>query len=581
MSRPTYRERIDERLRLMQVYDVFLHYGADAAFDRGFVGDLRRWMQSRLWSVDVEPLAAPVKARLMLQKLGPTYVKLGQIVSSRGHALPLEWQDELARLQSDVRPFPGERAVALIEAELGAPITELYAAFDPHPLAAASLGQVHRATLHGGRKVVVKVQRPNIEPQVKADMRILSSAGGVVERRNARARDSALQRVLQEFGGTLLLELDYRLEAYNARRLSRILEPLENVRVPEVIAELSSKRVLTMEFIRGVEANRRDEIIEAGLDPIAIADSAVRAAIQMILIDGFFHADPHPGNVVVNVENGELIFLDAGMVGELSVRHRANLVGLLYTTTQGDPRALAQSLRSISEPFREDVDPKALDAEFARRIGPLLDVPEGETLPLAEILPQGLELLREAGYRPDPQLTLAMKALTQASEFMVVLYPPGQSADFAAKAVDMARDLAKQHLTEERIANFAKQQSMYAVREAAQQLPSLQEATSRWLGQYRKGRFEVHVDTSDLEPKLDALGRMTRTLTLGLVVVGVLIASAIAANAPEKGTFGALRDLAMVGYAVALVIALILILVLVWQALHRGRPPTSGQRPRR
>ena len=233
-------------------------------------------------------------------------------------------------------------------------------------------------------------------------MRILSSAGGVVERRNSRARDSALQRVLQEFGGTLLLELDYRLEAYNARRLSRILEPLEGVRVPEVVAELSTKRVLTMEFISGVEANRREEIIEAGLDPIAIADNAVRAAIQMILIDGFFHADPHPGNVVVNIETGELIFLDTGMVGELSVRHRANLVGLLYTTTQGDPRALAQSLRSISEPFREDVDPKALDAEFARRIGPLLDVPEGETLPLAEILPQGSRTAARGGLPARP-----------------------------------------------------------------------------------------------------------------------------------------------------------------------------------
>jgi ubiquinone biosynthesis protein len=336
-----------------------------------------------------------------------------------------------------------------------------------------------------------------------------------------------------------------------------------------------------MEFISGVQANRREEIIEAGLDPIAIADNAVRAAIQMILIDGFFHADPHPGNVVVNTETGELVFLDAGMVGELSIRHRANLVGLLYTTTQSDPRALAQSLRSISEPFREDVDPKALDAEFARRIGPLLDVPEGEKLQLADIVSQSLDLLREAGYRPDPQLTLAMKALTQASEFMVVLYPPGHSADFGAKAVEMARDLAQEHLTEGRIADFARQQAMYAAREAAQQLPSLQEATNRWLGQYRKGRFEVRVDTSDLEPNLDALARMTRTLTLGLVVVGFLIASAIAANAPDTGRFRSLRDVAMVGYAVALVIAGILILVLAWEALHREHPPTSGQRRRR
>ncbi|MCU0258751.1 MAG: AarF/UbiB family protein [Solirubrobacteraceae bacterium] len=583
-SRATIRERVDERLRLMQIYDTFMRYGSDAIFDRGVVGDVRRALQSRLWGVEVEPLAAPVKVRLLLQELGPTYVKLGQIISSRAQALPIEWEQELARLQSDVQPFPGDEAIALVEAELGAPVNELYASFDPRPLAAASLGQVHRATLHGGREVVVKVQRPDIEPHVKADLRILSSAAGIFERRSAVAHEAALQRVVEEFGGTLMLELDYRLEAYNARRLQQILGGIEGVRVPEVMSELSTRRVLTMEFIRGVEANRREEIIAAGLDPIAVADNAVRAAIQMVLIEGFFHADPHPGNVKVDTETGELVFLDAGMVGELSLRHRANLVGLLYTTTQGDPRALAQSLRSISEPFRADVDPKAFDADFARRVGPLLDVAEGEKLQLADIIAQGLDLLRAAGYRPDPQLTLAMKALTQSSEFMVVLYPPGHAGDFGGKAVEMARELAQEHLTEERITGFAKQQAMYAAREAAQQLPSLQEATNLWLNQYRKGRFEVHVDTSDLEPRIESLARMTRTATLGLVVVGVLIASAIAANAPETGTFDDLREVAKIGYAVALALAGILVVVLAWQALRRERRPTSGElarRPRR
>ncbi len=582
MSRMTYRERVDERLRLMQVYDVFVRYGADAAFDRGLPGDTRRWLQEKLWGVPVEPLAAPVKARLMLQELGPTYVKFGQIVSSRADALPTEWEDELARLQSDVKPFPGEQAMELVAGELGAPVTELYAAFDPRPLAAASLGQVHRATLHDGRAAVVKVQRPNIEPRVKADLRILSRAAGVMENRNAWARDSALQRVVEEFGGTLMLELDYRLEAYNARRLTRDLESIAGVSIPAVIPELSGQRVLTMEFVRGVQANRRQDIIDAGLDPVVIADNAVRAAIKMVLIDGFFHADPHPGNVLVDLETGELTFIDAGMVGELGLRHRANLVSLLYTTTTGDPVALAQSLRSISEPFRE-TDPKAFDAEFARRIGPLMDVPEGKQLELAGVISVSLDLLRDAGYRPDPQLTLAMKALTQSSEFMKVLYPPGHSGDFGEKAVGMARELAEEHVTEERVTDFAKKQAMYVAREAAGQLPSLQEATNMWLGQYRKGRFEVHVDTSDLEPKLESLSRMTRTLTLGLVVVGLLIASAIAANAPETGSFGSLREVAKIGYAVALVLAGVLIVVLGWQTLRRERRPTSGTRrpPRR
>jgi len=570
MSRPTYRARIDERLRMMQIYEVFLRYGSDAAFDRGFAGDVRRGLQGFFYGVDVEPLTAPEKVRLLLQELGPTYVKLGQIVSSRADTLPAEWESELARLQSDVRPFPAEQAREVIAAELGAPPEELYESFDPKPLAAASLGQVHRATLVGGRPVIVKVQRPNIEPRVRADLLILTRAARLAERRSATARESGAHEIIEEFGAALLLELDYRLEAYNARRLARNLEPLPGVAVPEVIRELSRQRVLTAEFVNGVEANDRDAIIAAGLDPEEIADNAVRGAIKMILLDGFFHADPHPGNVLVNLDTGVLTFIDTGMVGELGLRQRLHLVGLLYTSTKNDPLALAQSLRSLSKPFRA-TDARAFDAEFARRIGPLMDVPEGEKLDLAGIISTSMDLLRDAGYRPDPQLSLAMKALTQSAEFMKILYPPGHSGEFSTKAVEMTRELAADSLTEERVSAFAKKQGLYAAREALQQLPTLQEATNMWLRQYRAGRFEVKVDTSDLEPRIEQLRGIATTMTLGLVVVGVLIASAVAANAPQTGTFHWLRDAALAVCVVALCLATILILVLVSRAIRPRR----------
>lgn len=255
MSGPTYRERINERLRLLQIYEVFVRYGSDAVFDRGVMGDIRRALQSWFYSTHVENLGAPEKVRLMLQELGPTYVKLGQIVSSRADTLPEEWQAELARLQSHVRPFPTERAREVIAAELGAPPEGLFESFDPKPLAAASLGQVHRATLPGGRPVIVKVQRPNIESRVRADLLILARAARVAERRSATARESGAGEIIEEFGGALMLELDYRVEAYNARRLARNLERLPGVAVPEVVRELSRRRVLTAEFVRGVEAN--------------------------------------------------------------------------------------------------------------------------------------------------------------------------------------------------------------------------------------------------------------------------------------------------------------------------------------
>jgi ubiquinone biosynthesis protein len=580
MSRPTYRARIEERLRLLQIYELFLRYVSDAAFDRGAAGDLRRALQGWFYRVHVEPLTAPERTRLMLQELGPTYVKLGQIISSRASTLPADWEAALARLQSDVRPFPTDQARAIVTAELGAPPEDLYESFDPEPLAAASLGQVHRATLAGGQPVVVKVQRPDIDSRVRADVVILAKAARLAERRSASVRELGAHGIIQEFGGTLLLELDYRLEAYNARRLARILEPLPGVAVPEVVRELSRERVLTAEFVTGVQANDRDAIIAAGLDPVQIADNAVRAAVKMVLVDGFFHADPHPGNVLVNVETGVLTFIDTGMVGELGLRERLNLVSLLYTSTRNDPLALAQSLRAISTPFRE-ADPKAFDADFVRRIGPRMDVADGETRDLGGIISISLDLLRDAGYHPDPQLSLAMKALTQASEFMKVLCPPGHAQDFSQRAVEMTRELSAQSMTEERVKAFAMKQAGHAARDLAQQLPSLQEAANMWLRQYRRGRFELKVDLSDLDAQMEDLRAVARNTTLALIVVGVLVASAIAANAPDSVDFGSLREVALVGYAIALGFATVLAVMLVWRVWRRGRETRAAVQARR
>jgi hypothetical protein len=190
-----------------------------------------------------------------------------------------------------------------------------------------------------------------------------------------------------------------------------------------------------------------------------------------------------------------------------------------------------------------------------------------------------MDLLRDAGYRPDPQLSLSMKALTQSAEFMKVLYPPGQSG-FSAKAVEMTRELVSENLTEERVTEFVKRQAGYVAGEAMQQIPTLQEATNMWLRQFRRGRFEVKIDTSDLEPRMQELRDIARAMTLGVIVVGVLIASAIVANIPRAQVNHTLRNAALVVCAVALVVAAISIVVLAWGAIRQRQTRNHG-RPRR
>ncbi len=262
---------VSERLRLMQLYGLLVEYTADIAFDWPFVGPFRRRMQQWMWrpSAPIVPLPPQVKVRLLLEDLGPTYVKLGQIVSSQGRAVPPAWEAELVKLQSGVRPFPYDDVRAIVSEELGGSLETLYASFDPTPVAAASLAQVHEATTHEGRRVAVKVQRPKIHEQLRSDIRILGrGSAALLERRDAWAADADLVGVVREFGGTLLRELDYTIEAYNTERLERVLAPIDGVHVPAVEpTALVRPRVLTSSSSTASKSTDRPlQIDAAGLD---------------------------------------------------------------------------------------------------------------------------------------------------------------------------------------------------------------------------------------------------------------------------------------------------------------------------
>jgi ubiquinone biosynthesis protein len=326
-------------------------------------GPPRRRLQRWIYQLDAVPprLSSAERTRIMLEGLGPTYVKLGQIVSSQASTLPDDWRHELDKLQNEVPPVPYDVARQAVLDELGAPPEELYASFAHEPLAAASLGQVYRATLHDGRDVVVKVQRPNLDRQVRADLGVSRVMGTYAERRSSYARQIGLQSMLEEFGSTLLDELDYYGEAYNMTRLAENLADIPGVHIPTIERPLSTKRVLTQEFISGVKISNVEAMRAAGLDLAAIGDAALRAAIKMLIIDGFFHADPHPGNLLVNLDTGVVTFLDSGMVGQITLAQRANLGVLLWTFVNGDVPAMGRQLPSLSVPYRDDADEKRFD----------------------------------------------------------------------------------------------------------------------------------------------------------------------------------------------------------------------------
>jgi ubiquinone biosynthesis protein len=567
----------EERIRLLRVRQMLQFHGIDALFDGdGSIAHFRRRLQTWLWKPEfpLERVPPPVRFRLLLQDLGPTYVKIGQIISSQARTLPVDWQEELEKLQSDVAVFPYEQARARVIDELGAPPEELYATFDEVPLAAASLAQVHRAVLHDGRDVAVKIQRPDIHAQLRSDVRILVRMSQAMERRTRWAEDMDLAGIVLEFGTTLLRELDYTIEAYNARRLTRVLESIEGIRVPEVVYELSSSGVLTLEFIDGVKSTDAAAIDAAGLDREVLADRVVRAAVKMLVVDGFFHGDPHPGNVFVDLGNGDVVMLDTGMVGELTFQQRIKLGSLLLAVRNGDVRGLAQTLKSLSTPYRETDDARYYK-DFERSLTPYLDPPPGQKVEVVgKVLPQGLDILQQAGYRFDSQLTLAMKSLAQAEAITQALVPSWTGADFMERSLEAGMEQVPDALTTDVVKDAVVRQASFAVREAVEQLPSLQEGALKWLTNLKKGGFTVELDTSDLDRHVSALRGIAMMFTLGVLIAGLLTGSALAAGIGglEGSALEPVTDLAAATFAVSAAIGMIAVLVLLWRLFRIARP---------
>jgi ubiquinone biosynthesis protein len=321
-----------------------------------------------------------------------------------------------------------------------------------------------------------------------------------------------------------------------------------------------------MEFIKGVKISNLAAIDKAGLDRQTLAQNALRTMIKMLLIDGFFHADPHPGNLLVNLETGTVNLIDTGMVGELDLRKRLTLIQLIMAFQSRDVTSMGMLLRDLSVPFMEPVDEKGFLKEFERTVNRYM-LMENASLSFGQVVNEALELLRKYGLRLDPNLTMAIKALMQAEAVSTLLYPQGGMSTDGAR---MIRELAVEAVTADKVADLAKKQLTITAREALRQLPDLQTATLSWLNQYRKGRFEVYVDTSGLGQEVSKLNRIGQLVVIGIILAGMLVGSAIAANflgqVQEEGDFWEIIGrVAYLGYLFSMGVAAIIVTKLIWQ----------------
>ncbi len=557
-SLPTPRRNvIIENLRLQQVYDAIYTTSLDIALSDTPIGDIRRWFTKRVLG---EPEAAeatgPERIRVMLQQLGPTYVKIGQMAASRGDILSPPWVEELSKLQSEAAPFGYEDVVKIVTKEFGRPPEELYATFDPVPFAAASTAQVHEATLHDGTLVAVKVQRPRILAKTKADLGVIQELAGVAERRLAIARKVGARAVVNEFAAGVLKELDYRNEAYHAKRLADGMRRFPEIHIPTVYDELSGERVLTMEFVRGIKISKADELREAGFDTAALGTVFIRSIIKQVLVDGFFHGDPHPGNVLADPRSKQIIFLDMGLVGQLNQQQRVDLLGLIYAIKSIDIQGIGDGLLALGKPTRT-FDEAGFRADIDRLARQYLIY--GKVDSLGGSLGAFLGAVFNNGLLLDSQLTLAMKAVIQAEETARAL---AFDIDLGQAAVGEARAALLESLTPERIQKEIESSAIRIGKELARRAPNIESAALKWLDMFNQGKLTVEVDTKGLEKSIAGINLIGRQATVGVIVVGQLIGTAIVMAIllqPSLTQFQSVAYLAMIAFGVTLIVSFIVL----------------------
>lgn len=565
MPLPSIFSAVRDLDRLRQIYVVLVRHGFGELAQRlGFGGGSKK-PRALVTSTEAEALvdeaipesetkrgeeearriSLPERVRLVLMDLGPSFVKLGQIASTRPDVIPAAWIAELKKLQDEVNPLPFADIKDAVETSLGRSIDEVYESFDEKPLAAASIGQVHRASLRaegGPRDVVVKVQRPGVRTTVARDVEILHTLAAVVERTIPESRLYSPIGLVDQFDRAITAELDFMQEAEHAIRFARNFEGHGSVRFPGVHKEASSKQVLTLEFLPGKKVY--DAIREDGHHGPMIAKTSVGAIVKMVFDDGFFHADPHPGNILISGTPDAPVFglVDLGMVGRLSPEMRDRTVDLMIGAVRQDYVAVADALYAIGTPTKK-VDMRAYRAEVALLAEKYLGRPLKE-IDLAAMLQDLVYGARKYGIEIPPDFLLVGKALMTMEGVGKEIDP---ELDVFGEMRPYFLEILRKRYSPERVGNELLR-GLGQLSGAAYDLPH---QTREILDDLRLGRLTLQTTHPALLPALDRLGHR---IFGGLVVASFVMAGAwlVAAGATVVGAilivFGVL---VMLGHAAA------------------------------
>ncbi|AOY59963.1 ABC transporter [Desulfococcus multivorans] len=493
------------------------------------------------------------RVRMAVEELGPTYIKLGQLLSTRSDFLPPHYIDELSKLQDEVPPFPFAEVRTVFESEFHRPPEELFATFAPEPFASASIGQVHKAVTRNGDIVAVKVQRPGIQQTIEVDVEIMLHLATLMERNIEEAAFHRPVKIVEEFARSIEKEIDYTIEAGHIERFARQFLSVDALYVPKVFREMTTERILTMEFVKGIKISRTSALEAAGLDKRRVVDLGADLLLRQVFDYGFFHADPHPGNILV-LPGHVICLLDFGMMGSLDRYTKKAFVDLIYGAARRDEFRTAQVLLRLTS-WETEPDVRLLERDVADMMGQYLYRPLKD-IKVNKLLQDLLALTSRHHLRIPPDLFLMLKAFSSVEGIARLLNP---EFDMVARAVPFLKREKMARFRPERIA----EEILSVSGDLAaffQQFPREALEVVRLM---KRQRLTVRFEHHGLENLIETHDRISNKLSFAIITAALIIGSAIIVIAKIPPLFFGISLIGIIVFIAAAVLGLWLIFAIM------------------
>lgn len=524
--------------RVHEITSILIRYGfGDIVRRLGIVGLVERAGHVLHWHEidELTSMEPPERIRRVLEEMGPTFVKLGQIFATRPDLFSPTWIAEFEKLQDQARPAPIDKIMAQLEEDLGAPPHEVFASFNVTPIAAASIGQVHRATLEDGTPVIVKIRRPGIRPVVEADLRLLNQMTEVAAREIKDLRRYNPQEIVRQFTLSMRRELDLAIEGRNSERMRANFQKSRTIAIPKVYWQWTCERVNVQEYIDGISGHDINRIDYSNLDRKKLAKNGADAVLKMILEDGFFHADPHPGNCFF-LPGNRIAFIDFGMVGRLTEERRNQVINLLHGLVERDPDIVVKILLKWADKSMANKD--ALTLEVDNFIDQYHDIPLKD-LHIGELLINLTNLLRDHQLNLPADLSLLIKAF-------ITLEGLGRQLDPSFNLVVAATPLLKRAFLLRYNPEAIARRGIKSAARLVEMLAGLPEDMHRILEDLRRGALSVRLDITRPDWLGKELDRAVNRVSISLVTAAMIIGSSIVSTV-EGGASSLIGLTAFVG----------------------------------